>query len=551
LSILFFSLIIGDSYSYDEYSYCDRQARTARVLDLVPTNCEMSTYGFCYEKGQDYPDKAIRRFLKENLGLMKRMTSDLDSREVVREMRSGFNHWTDPESVMEDVEEELEEMVEEMVEEVRKDKAPAFKIDMMPPGENIFNGLKYNFKYGSGLAMIKNAKDNDMEEVEGVEEEVVVEEEEEDLSTTTTTKTTTSQTTMIVTTLQSSSSERPATTVTREEYIEPSTVTEQMVTTTLQDNIEPDSTLPMVQNSLPPTEQPLADYLVETEDFPSTDYDTFLPQQDLLVATTENIQPDSTTDQLEAQMFDYSGESVNACEVEESVTAPYWANNTRNHTLALLNLYPFEQYIHMEICRAEYDEMLCRPGCRCEQQYRLQRLLAFDPSNECRGVFSDWFRFPSFCICKCYDSARQLREMGRNPKSQRFSSSQARPGPDTHANSRLGNHRLMAVSGMEDMPAVFPFEGLKMIEDEQNRLARRMEKPLAVETQRHHRVEEVLMDKIAVEHMDNTVESDQVHYKKTNKEARLLDENFFYNQPIVDFKLSDGTMGSVEQVPRK
>ena len=144
--------------------------------------------------------------------------------------------------------------------------------------------------------------------------------------------------------------------------------------------------------------------------------------------------------------------------------------------------------------------------------------------------------------------------MGRNPKSQRFSPSRSGPGP-THnrhaASSRLGNHRLMAVSGMEDMPAVFPFEGLKMIEDEQNRLARGMEKPLPVETQRQHRVEKVLMDKIAVEHMDNTVESDQVHYKKTNKEARLLDENFFYNQPIVDFKLSDGTMGSVEQVPRK
>merc|ERR1712223_1381333 len=180
------------------------------------------------------------------------MTSDLDSREVVREMRSGFNHWTDPESVLEEVEEQLEEMVEE----VRKDKAPAFKIDMMPPGENIFNGLKYNFKYGSGLAMIKNAKDNDMEGL--VEEEVTEEKDEEEVeemsTTTTTTKTTTSQTTMIVTTLQSqSSSERPASTVTREEYIEPSTVTEQMVTTTLQDNIEPDSTQPLVQNSLPPT----------------------------------------------------------------------------------------------------------------------------------------------------------------------------------------------------------------------------------------------------------------------------------------------------------
>ena len=144
--------------------------------------------------------------------------------------------------------------------------------------------------------------------------------------------------------------------------------------------------------------------------------------------------------------------------------------------------------------------------------------------------------------------------MGRNPKSQRFSSAKSGPVPthNQHANSRLGNHRLMAVSGMEDMPAVFPFEGLKMIEDEQNRLARGMERPVAVEAQRQQRVEEeVLMDRIAVEHMDNTVESDQVHYKKTNKEARLLDENFFYNQPIVDFKLSDGTMGSVEQVPRK
>lgn len=120
---------------------------------------------------------------------------------------------------------------------------------------------------------------------------------------------------------------------------------------------------------------------------------------------------------------------------------------------------------------------------------------------------------------------------------------------------------------MEDMPAVFPFEGLKMIEDEQNRreevsrdvqekdfrLPRRMETPLALASQMQNiqHVEEAMMEQIAEEHMDNTVESDQVHYRKTNKQARLLDDNFFYNQPIVDFKLSDGTMGSVEQVPRK
>ena len=32
-------------------------------------------------------------------------------------------------------------------------------MNMMPPGENIFNGLKYNIKLGSGLAMVQNAKD--------------------------------------------------------------------------------------------------------------------------------------------------------------------------------------------------------------------------------------------------------------------------------------------------------------------------------------------------------------------------------------------------------
>ena len=54
----------------------------------------------------------------------------------------------------------------------------------------------------------------------------------------------------------------------------------------------------------------------------------------------------------------------NACEVIDTIEAPYYANNTRNETLALLNLYPFEQYVHMERCRAEGDEMLCRAGCR-------------------------------------------------------------------------------------------------------------------------------------------------------------------------------------------
>lgn len=103
--------------------------------------------------------------------------------------------------------------------------------------------------------------------------------------------------------------------------------------------------------------------------------------------------------------------------MKEEVVAPFWANNTRGEVLALLNLYPFEQYVHWEKCTNENKQMYCREGCRCEQQYRLHRLLAYDPHNECRGIFSDWFRFPSCCICKCYDIPFEFRVTSRSPRS--------------------------------------------------------------------------------------------------------------------------------------
>ncbi|CAM1312981.1 spz4 (predicted) [Pycnogonum litorale] len=112
---------------------------------------------------------------------------------------------------------------------------------------------------------------------------------------------------------------------------------------------------------------------------------------------------------------------INACPVVEEVVAPYWANNTRGETLALMNIFPFEQYIHSEKCVFENKQMYCREGCLCEQQYRLHRLLAFDPTNDCRGIFADWFRFPSCCICKCYD----LGDFNV-PRESRFSHRQGR-----------------------------------------------------------------------------------------------------------------------------
>merc|ERR1712223_2161811 len=52
----------------------------------------------------------------------------------------------------------------------------------------------------------------------------------------------------------------------------------------------------------------------------------------------------------------YSGSSTSACPVRREVVSPYWANNTRQQTLALLNIYPFEQYVHMEMCKYEHHE---------------------------------------------------------------------------------------------------------------------------------------------------------------------------------------------------
>merc|ERR1712173_230421 len=76
----------------------------------------------------------------------------------------------------------------------------------------------------------------------------------------------------------------------------------------------------------------------------------YLPEQ-------EETETESNEEYEEYEEYDdpvdYSGESQNACPVKMEVVAPYWANNTRNQILALLNLYPFEQYIHTKKCYVE------------------------------------------------------------------------------------------------------------------------------------------------------------------------------------------------------
>ncbi|XP_073977683.1 spaetzle domain-containing protein 4 isoform X2 [Rhodnius prolixus] len=181
-----------------------------------------------------------------------------------------------------------------------------------------------------------------------------------------------------------------------------------------------------VDTTVPVTTTTEFDYTSTTTEPDSMDMTTLPDSQPSSTTLKAEARPQIFQDTLEksstttekANLF-YKSKGVNACPVKEEVVAPFWANSTRGEVLALLNLYPFEQYVHWERCTFENKQMFCREGCRCEQQYRLHRLLAYDPTNDCRGIFSDWFKFPSCCVCRCYDLPNEFRLTSRSPRKEK------------------------------------------------------------------------------------------------------------------------------------
>lgn len=91
---------------------------------------------------------------------------------------------------------------------------------------------------------------------------------------------------------------------------------------------------------------------------------------------------------------------IDACESRVEVTTPYWATNSNGKVRAIVNNKQFEQAIHQEICGSSRT-LRCAGDCSCEQKYKWHRLLAYDPNNDCGGIFMDWFLFPSCCTCRC------------------------------------------------------------------------------------------------------------------------------------------------------
>jgi len=95
-----------------------------------------------------------------------------------------------------------------------------------------------------------------------------------------------------------------------------------------------------------------------------------------------------------------SSDEEDVCQSKVEIVSPYWAVNSDGKVRAVLNNKEFEQAIQQEIC-TKSSTARCSRDCSCQQKYKWHKLLAYNPNNECSGIFMDWFVFPSCCVCRC------------------------------------------------------------------------------------------------------------------------------------------------------
>jgi len=131
-------------------------------------------------------------------------------------------------------------------------------------------------------------------------------------------------------------------------------------------------------------------------------------QEELMLETVETESRDNSTlsERVKRQTAEFPGNpedddsKTDVCESKTEVTTPFWASNSNGKVRAILNNKEFEQAVHQEICTGALT-FRCSRDCACEQKYKWHRMLAYDPNNDCAGIFMDWFLFPSCCVCRC------------------------------------------------------------------------------------------------------------------------------------------------------
>ncbi|XP_018575280.1 protein spaetzle 4 [Anoplophora glabripennis] len=357
----------GQSFnSGGDHAACGRPYRSGRMY-LPP--CDMRKQGFCNTPGNTYPWHAVKRFVRDNQGLMRRMYGDQRHGHVLKSEFHDEGFWNsanEPSLSSKYYEYHEQDTDNDLVQENNLD-LDENEARLFP--ENVANEDVLNTKFVFSEEPILSIKLSNLKTVHSFRH--------------TTQKT-------------------PKSTLTENEINTLTETTDIGTTseTTIQQTISAGNNLTNVDSS--------------TKTYMKPEENTFNENGE----KKETILFQDMEEKKRPINFNLKG--VNACPVKEEVVAPFWANNTRGETLALLNMYPFEQYVHWEKCTFELRKMYCREGCRCEQQYRLHRLLAYDPNNECKGIFSDWFRFPSCCICKCYDLTVDFRVTSRSPRIQTY-----------------------------------------------------------------------------------------------------------------------------------
>lgn len=79
----------GQGYGFDSAASCgpggQKQSRKGRAQMLASIPCDLSTQAYCNQPGSAYPWHAVRRFVHENQGLMKRMYGDVRHISVLRD----------------------------------------------------------------------------------------------------------------------------------------------------------------------------------------------------------------------------------------------------------------------------------------------------------------------------------------------------------------------------------------------------------------------------------------------------------------------------------
>ncbi|XP_023948165.2 protein spaetzle 4 [Bicyclus anynana] len=425
------------AHGYDYASACARPYRSKRAKEPdVP--CDLSTQSYCTSPGDNYPWHAIRRFIRENQGLMRRMYGEERHIAVLKAELENFIDDDDDEhdrknDLVEDFIKTKMMFMKKSYGRGMKDKPHFRPIQQNPekqkkvdsehlkvkPLRNTTNtskrtenkteiknetvnedkGISYKTKLESIANIEINNLDPDVITLEAVIKQSI-------------------ETNSIYPNFSGTSKSEPLTENKNKTDRNATSTTENVVNTT-------ENVLNVTENI-----EEYDDLTTESgKDAWKSNVDTSTLPPTLLFSEHDKVKIDRIDNKETEKKEEFHPKpaqqetmrpaviklrGANACETKEEMMAPFWANSTRGEMLALLNMYPFEQYIHSETCVHKHKQMYCREGCRCEQQFRLHRLLAYDPRNECRGIFADWFKFPACCVCKCYDVPLEFR--ARSPR---------------------------------------------------------------------------------------------------------------------------------------